>query len=151
ECASLLHQFAIKLLAIVPHSASCEQLFSMLGFVKTEISNKLMFENLFIIGQLRNKLQKIVSKVKNKIKKSISDSSLYDDRSINIFFDKDNRIEKLNELEELDKELEVIMKQNNLSIIDKFFDFAALERDQKVLEQDSLQVNSELNDSARNK
>ncbi|CAG8756144.1 12898_t:CDS:1, partial [Cetraspora pellucida] len=81
EYAPLLHHFAMKLLVIIPYSASCEWLFLMLGW-------------------LRNKLKKAVPNIKNKFKKTVSEPLFYNDRSINIFFK-----ENINELEELNEEL----------------------------------------------
>ncbi|KAF0501206.1 hypothetical protein F8M41_020110 [Gigaspora margarita] len=88
-------------------------------------------------------------KVNNKFKKSVPESSPYDDRSIDIFFDEGNQNEELNELEELNEELEVITEQIELSIMEEFFDFVAFEEEQKILEQDSSHINSELSYRAK--
>ncbi|CAG8731133.1 8236_t:CDS:2, partial [Ambispora leptoticha] len=74
--APLLHRFAMKVLVIVLHGASCERLFSSLGLIKSKIRNRLTPDNLSILGQLRNELKKTVH-IKENSNKTVTEFSTY--------------------------------------------------------------------------
>ncbi|CAG8817455.1 10483_t:CDS:1, partial [Dentiscutata erythropus] len=62
----LLWRFAIKVFAIVPHTAAIERLFSSLGLVKTKLRN-IMSSNLTrMLGMLRHDLQQGLPEVLKK-------------------------------------------------------------------------------------
>ncbi|CAG8734999.1 7919_t:CDS:2, partial [Cetraspora pellucida] len=119
--ALLLRRFAMKILVI------------------------LLPDNLSIIGQLKNKLKNDAPKV-NKKSKVISEPSFNDDENINIFFeddDDDQQVEKLIELEESDEELNILPEEDDLYIIEEFFDFMALKKDQEALNENLSQADME--------
>ncbi|CAG8477570.1 13561_t:CDS:2, partial [Cetraspora pellucida] len=124
-------------------SASCEWLFSSLGLVKSKIRNKITPDNLSIIGQLRNELQKKVSTKVNLCSSTTSEPLIDDNRNIDIFFDEENK-----QLEEVNEELEeVIVEQDEISFMEELFNFTMYEKDQDMLEEGLLQVNMEQNNS----
>ncbi|CAG8470604.1 2522_t:CDS:2 [Cetraspora pellucida] len=138
--APLLCRFAMKVLAVVPHGASCERLFSSLGLVKSKIRNRLTPDSLSILGQLRNELKKAApTKTNNRNKPNVEPPAL-NDESIDIFFDENESMEELNE--ELE---EIVTDMDEMSVMEEFFDFEGFERYQETLgsDQSDLQVEGE--------
>ncbi|CAG8737922.1 14122_t:CDS:2, partial [Cetraspora pellucida] len=99
----LLRQFAMKLLSIVPHGATCERLFSSLGLVKSKMRSKITPDNLSILGQLKSELQKKISTKAKKRSETISEPLIEEDRNLENLFE-----EEIDQLEELNEELNEI-------------------------------------------
>ncbi|CAG8523340.1 13032_t:CDS:2 [Cetraspora pellucida] len=99
---NLLEQFVMKVLAIVLHEA---------------------------LEQIKNELQKAIPTKKKNEGQKFSDSSLVK-KNVDVLFEEEDKIEEQNEINE---ELSIVnIEYEETSIIDKFFDFDAYERDQKA-------------------
>ena len=58
--APYLHKFAMKIFAIVPHSAAVERLFSSLNITKTKVRNNMSIPTLKMLATIRANLRKTV-------------------------------------------------------------------------------------------
>ncbi|CAG8709924.1 17364_t:CDS:2, partial [Cetraspora pellucida] len=90
------------------------------------------------VKKLQTELKKDVpTKSKNK---AASESLIQDNKNVNIFFDEEE--DEL--IEDINKKLEVVVIEDENSIIKEFFDIATFERDQEALNDPSLQTSAEL-------
>ena len=95
-----------------------------------------------ILGQLRTELKKAVP-TKNRKPKAVSESSIQDDDNVDIFFDDE---QEEGEQIDVNEELEEVIAQDEISVIEEFFDIAAFERDQESLTDFLPQIGAERND-----
>ncbi|CAG8615920.1 5256_t:CDS:2 [Acaulospora morrowiae] len=92
EGSPLLRRFAMKIFAIVPHTATIERLFSSLGIIKTKVRNRISPTLMGMLGMLRHDLQQRLPEKKSKAKdKNFINNDIEDTEDINIeyFFEED--------------------------------------------------------------
>lgn len=143
----LLRRFALKVLAIVPHGAACERLFSSLGLTKTKSRNRLSPDTLSRLGHIKSELQKaILAKKKNIGKKKLPESGFLEE-NISILFEDENEDsedeieqEKIEGLDEINENIDLVdldLEYEDTSAMEEFFDFDAFERDQEAFSLDN--------------
>ncbi|KAL5732222.1 hypothetical protein ACHQM5_004869 [Ranunculus cassubicifolius] len=111
----MLRRFAKKLFAILPHSGSCERLFSTLGLINTKTSsNRLELERLNMVAQIKCDLA-------NEVRtKKMSGEGIIDGLPTS---DVDDRLHDLIEVVQFDNDLYAS------SIMEDFFNLDAFEPD----------------------
>lgn len=123
-----LRRFAMKVFSIVPHSAPCERLFSILGIMKTKPRNRLAVDKLNMLAQIKCDL---ASEVCSKKKTSEVHDSMVEGISMGIF---DISLEDDGGHELLDEEVDIVVFQNEVQNMEDFFDFEAFEHDNEVID-----------------
>ncbi|CAG8583635.1 3790_t:CDS:2 [Cetraspora pellucida] len=113
---------------IICASLELAKLFSTLGLVKSKSRNKITLDNLSILRQLRNELKKKVP-TKDKKHRTIFEPLIDSNKTLEIFFDEENEM-----LEDLEKELEKIIIENEAFFMKEPFNFEMFKRDQEALE-----------------
>lgn len=130
---AVLRRFAMKVFAIVPHSAPCERLFSTLGVIKTKPRNRLKVKTLNELGQIKCELVNQVGS-KKKAREGIA-QPMVDGISMGDFdsIDEDDIGDDL-----LDETVEeVTADPSALTIMDDFFDFDAFESNNATINFDA--------------
>lgn len=128
---ALLRRFAMKVFAIVPHSAPCERLFSTLGLIKTKPRNRLEVKTLNMLAQIKCDLATdVYSKKKSRERATYA---MVDEISMDDF-------EALLGEDLLDEAVEEVNFNDDHSVVtamEEFFDFEAFERDQAKIASDT--------------
>ncbi|CAG8669052.1 12305_t:CDS:2, partial [Cetraspora pellucida] len=138
----LIRRFAIKVFAIVPHSASVERLFSSLGLVKTKLRNRMSPALIGMLGMLRHDLQQRLPKMPKKSPKA-NDQNIFEDSinsenaNIDLFEEEFNE-----EFSQINIEATNLEIENELAI-EQFFNIGMLERNQENIIEDYSVVNSQ--------
>lgn len=122
----MLRRFAMSVLAIVPHSAAVERLFSSLGLIKNKTRNQLTPGSLSILGQLRTSLQmKCDRKRETKKRKVCSEVVVNEPQSTRTVIEAEEANDATN-LESIEVETleSTDISPGDLEVVDSFFDLS---------------------------
>ncbi|CAG8717812.1 5533_t:CDS:2, partial [Cetraspora pellucida] len=139
EGSPLLRRFAMKIFAIIPHSAAVERLFSSLELTKTKLQNRMSPALTGMLGMLRHDLQQslpaILKKNPKENNQDLSDNSDIGSANVDLYFEEEINEEFLQiSVDEVNIEAENI---NELAIND-FFSIETFERSQVRTDEGNL-------------
>ncbi|KAF6134636.1 hypothetical protein GIB67_002037 [Kingdonia uniflora] len=127
----LLYRFATKVFAIVPHSGSCEQIFSSLGLSKSKPRNRLEVDWLNKLAQLQCDLKSEVQHTKNFCGAALTMGSLSrGDFELESPIGTEECQRETHEL--IDESIEVVCFENEIyeaNPMEDFFDLEAFEHE----------------------